>query len=455
MPGRKPEGRNITRTGEVMAKIKITKRSVEALKTTSKDYFAFDTDLPGFGVRVMPSGKRFFLVQYRRHGRTRRVTIGQFGIVTAELARREATIKLGSVRGANGDPAALRDAERQSATMKELGERFLTQYVPTRCKPSTQAEYRRSVELFLDPLFAKQRVRSVTTADVAEMHGSLSHIPYQANRTLGVLSKMMNLAETWGIRDKHTNPCERIERYPERKRERFLSPKELQRLGQALTAAEVCETESKYAVAAFRILLLTGCRLSEIQMLEWRHVDLNGKELRLSDSKTGAKTVHLGEAAVALLGALPRVTGNPYVIVGKKEKTHLTDLQHPWRRIREAAELSDVRIHDLRHTFAWGGLLVGEGLAMIGKLLGHTQVQTTARYAHLAADPIKQAATKISDRLALALLGALDELRTGRAEQRATSTENGDGENEAAVAFQRSGNSSFRRCPLRFRDRDA
>ena len=123
-------------------------------------------------------------------------------------------------------------------TMKELGERFLTQYVPVRCKPSTQAEYRRAVELFLDPFFAKQRVRSVTTADVAELHGSLSHIPYQANRTLGVLSKMMNLAEIWGIRDKHTNPCEDVERYPERKRERFLSPKELQRLGQALAAAE-------------------------------------------------------------------------------------------------------------------------------------------------------------------------------------------------------------------------
>ena len=118
-----------------------------------------------------------------------------------------------------------------------------------------------------------------------------------------------------------------IERYPESKRERFLSPKELQRLGQALTAAEVSETENKYAVAAFRILLLTGCRLSEIQTLEWRHVDVNEKELRLPDSKTGAKTVHLGEAAVALLEALPRVTGNPYVIVGKKEKTHLTDLQ--------------------------------------------------------------------------------------------------------------------------------
>jgi hypothetical protein len=159
-------GRNVTRTGTGMAKIKIAKRTVEALKVASKDYIAFDTDLPGFGVRVMPSGKRFFLVQYRRHGRTRRVMIGQFGIVTAELARREATIKLGSVRGADG-PAVLRDANRQSTTMKELGERFLTQYVPVRCKPSTQAEYRRSVELFLDPFFAKQRVRSVTTPDVA------------------------------------------------------------------------------------------------------------------------------------------------------------------------------------------------------------------------------------------------------------------------------------------------
>lgn len=351
----------------------------------------------------MPSGKRFFLVQYRRHGRTRRVMIGQYGVVTAELARREATIKLGSVRGANGDPAALRDAERQSTTMKELGERFLTQYVSTRCKPSTQAEYRRSVELFLDPFFAKQPVRSVTTAEVAELHGSLSHIPYQANRTLGVLSKMMNLAETWGIRDKHTNPCEDVERFPERKRERFLSPRELQRLGQALTAAEVHQTETKYAIAAFRILLLTGCRLSEIQRLEWHHVDLQQKELRLPDSKTGAKTVHLGDTVVALLETLPRVACNPYVIVGKKKKTHLTDLQHPWRRIRETAGLTDVRIHDLRHTFASGGLLVGEGLAMIGKLLGHSQVQTTARYAHLASDPVKQAATKISDLLALAL----------------------------------------------------
>jgi len=374
---------------------KLTKRTVEALKVEEKDYIAFDAELPGFGVRVMPSGRRFFLVQYRRHGRTRRVMIGQFGPITAENARREATRLLGQVRGAGADPAAVRDAERLSATVKELGQRFLKQHTETRCKPTTQREYRRSVELFIDPFFGNQRVGSVQPADVADLHGSMAHIPYQANRTLGVLSKMMSLAETWGMRDRHTNPCELIQRYPEHKRERFLSGKELQRLGDVLARAETEQTESRYAVTAIRLLLLTGCRLSEIQKLEWRHVDIERGELHLPDSKTGAKTVYLG---------------NPYVIAGKRDGAHLTDLQHPWRRLRAAADLEGVRIHDLRHTFASGGLAVGEGLSMIGKLLGHTQVQTTARYAHLASDPMKAAANKISERLASALQNAAEDL---------------------------------------------
>lgn len=386
-----------------MAKDKLTKRFVEGLDKREKDYIIFDTELPGFGIRVMPSGKRFFLIQYRRHGRTRRVMIGQFGPVTAEIARKEATRMLGDVRGNDGDPAAVRDRERQSATVTELGDRFLKEHVAVRCKPSTQAEYKRCVELFINPFFGKQRARSVSTADVAELHGAHAHIPYQANRTLGVLSKMMNLAETWGIRDKHTNPCEDIERYPEHKRERFLSAKEMKRLGEVLSLFEADGSESKYAVAAFRLLLLTGCRLSEIQTLRWDYVDLDEGQLNLPDSKTGAKTIHLGDAAVEILEKLPRVDDNPYVIVGKFEGTHLTDLQRPWRRIRKEAGLDNVRIHDLRHTFASGGLLVGEGLPMIGKLLGHTQVQTTARYAHLANDPLKAAASKISERLAAAL----------------------------------------------------
>jgi len=386
-----------------MSKEKLTKRSVEQLGMKEKDYIVFDSDLPGFGVRVMPSGKRFFLIQYRRHGRTRRVMLGQFGPVTAERARRDAMVMLGNVRGADGDPAALRDQERQSTSVKELGERFLKEHVAVRCKPRTQSEYKRAVDLFIDPFFGTQRARTVTPADVADLHGTYSHIPYQANRTLGVLSKMMSLAETWGIRDKHTNPCEDIEHYPEHKREHFLSAKEIHRLGEVLKQAEADGTESKYAVAAFRLLLLTGCRLSEIQTLKWAYVNLDENEINLPDSKTGAKTIYIGEAVRDLLEDLPRADDNPYVIVGKVEGHYLTDLQKPWRRVRKAAGIEEARIHDLRHTFASGGLLVGEGLPMIGKLLGHTQVQTTARYAHLADDPIKAAATRISARLAAAL----------------------------------------------------
>jgi integrase/uncharacterized protein (DUF433 family) len=382
---------------------KLTKTVVERLEVRSKDYILFDGSLPGFGCRVMPSGKRFFLIQYRRNGRTRRVALGQFGPTTAEVARQQALRLLGQVKGAGADPAADRNLDRQSATVTDLGKRFLEQHVAVRCKRSTQAEYRRAVELFITPFFKAQRVRAVNSADVADFHGSLSKIPYQANRALGVLRKMMNLAEVWGLRDKHSNPCEDIEKYPELKRERFLSKGELKALGEALTAYETTGQESFYAVAAFRLLLLTGCRLGEIQTLKWSYVEFETGELRLPDSKTGAKVVHLGASAVNTLRAITRQRDNPHVIPGKKAGSYLTDLQRPWRKIREAAGLDDVRIHDLRHTFASGGVALGEGLPMIGKLLGHTQVQTTARYAHLASDPVKAAATKIADSLAAAL----------------------------------------------------
>ena len=220
---------------------------------------------------------------------------------------------------------------------------------------------------------------------------------------LGVLSKMMNLAEVWGMRDKRTNSCDDVKGFAERKRERFLSPEEIERLDAALQEAERTGAESRFAVAAFRLLLLTGCRLREIQTLKWSYIGFKAGRFRLPDSKTGPKTVYLGDAVVELLRKLPEVDGNPYVIVGKLEGRHLTDLQHPWRRIRKTAGLEDVRIHDLRHTYASDGVLAGEGLPMIGKLLGHTQLQTTARYGHLADHPVREAATRIAGRLALAL----------------------------------------------------
>ena len=158
------------------------------------------------------------------------------------------------------------------------------------------------------------------------------------------------------------------------------------------------------SIAAARLLMLTGCRLGEIMTCKWEHVDIPGKALRLPDSKTGAKVVHLGQPAVDVLEKIERVEGNPWVIVGTKPGARLSDLQPFWQRVRARAGLKDVRIHDLRHTFASTAVASGQGLPMIGKLLGHTQVQTTARYAHLAADPVKSAADSVSRQLAHALL---------------------------------------------------
>ena len=316
----------------------------------------------------------------------------------AEARARAAEIVSGARAGKN--PAAQNGADAKALTMRELGRRFLDECVPAHCKASTAAEYRRSVELFVDPRIGRRPVPDIQRSDIAALHHDMRATPYQANRTLGVLSKMFNLAELWGLRPDGSNLCRHVKRFREEKRERFLSDAEYRRLGEMLKEIERDGSETPSAIAAVRLLMLTGCRLSEIQKLRWEHVALDAGELRLPDTKTGAKVVHLGDPAIEVLRGLRRPDDNPWVIAGRKPGSHLTDLQHPWRRIRMRAGLDDVRLHDLRHSFASGGLLVGEGLPMIGKLLGHTQVQTTARYAHLANDPLKAAANRIASRIA-------------------------------------------------------
>ena len=375
---------------------KITKRAVDALKSLEREHVVWDDDLKGFGVRVHPSGRKVFIVKTRYQGRIIKMTIGPHHAVSAAYARVRAAEIITDAR-AGKNPKGRRS---NAPTMRALGERFLKEYVPNHCKQSTAAEYRRSVELFINPRIGKLRVPDVQRSDIAALHHDLRETPYQANRTLGVLSKIFNLAELWELRPDGSNPCRHVKRFKEEKRERFLSDEEYQRLGSALREIEQERSETPAAIAAIRLLMLTGCRLSEIQKLRWEHVDLEAGELKLPETKTGAKVVHLGEPAIAVLRGIERGGDNPWVIAGRKEDSHLTDLQHPWRRIRARAGLDDLRIHDLRHSFASGGLLVGEGLPMIGKLLGHTQVQTTARYAHLANDPVKSAANRIANRIA-------------------------------------------------------
>jgi integrase len=278
-----------------------------------------------------------------------------------------------------------------------------TKAVPQHCKQSTACEYKRAVELFINPALGPYRISDVLRADVARFHHELRDRPYQANRALGVLSKMFNLAEQWGLRPDGSNPCRHVKKYREHKKERYLTMPELQRLGAALTTAQRQQTESPFVTAAIGLLVLTGARLNEILTLKWDYVDLAEAVLRLPDSKTGAKLIYLNDAAVNLLRAMPRMAGNPYVIAGKKAGSRLINLQKPWRRLRAQAGLNDVRIHDLRHSFASVGAGAGMSLPVIGKLLGHSQPVTTARYAHLAADPVRAASNQIGDRITAAM----------------------------------------------------
>jgi integrase len=264
-------------------------------------------------------------------------------------------------------------------------------------------EYKRSVDLFISPRLGTFKVGDVKRRDIAELHHDLREIPYQANRTLGVLSKLFNLAEVWGLRPDGSNPCRHVKKYPERRRERHLSPDEIGQLGQTLSEAERSGSEPQPVIDAVRLLMLTGARLSEIQTLKWEHIQ--DRYIALPDSKTGAKRIPLGKDALQVLSRIKQLPNNPYVIVGTLPGQHWTDMQRPWRRIRAKAALPNLRIHDLRHTFASIAVGGGESLAIIGRLLGHTQVQTTARYAHLAPDPLHDTADRIAAQISSAMLG--------------------------------------------------
>jgi integrase len=210
---------------------------------------------------------------------------------------------------------------------------------------------------------------------------------------------MLNLAEEWGLRCDGSNPCRHVKKYREEKRERYLTDAELQSLGAVLVNAQADAADRPFAIAAVWLLILTGARLSEILTLKWSHVDVDNGVLRLPDSKTGPKLIYLNSAAIALLRTIPRLEGNPYVIVGKRPGARLVNLQKVWRRLRAQAGLDDVRIHDLRHSFASVAVGSGMSLPMIGKLLGHTQPTTTARYAHLGADPMRAASNLVGTKI--------------------------------------------------------
>lgn len=384
-----------------MPKLKLTKRAVEAAKPVDRDIILWDNELKGFGCKITPKGKRVYFAYYRtREGRQRRPTIGVHGATTCEKARETAREWLAD---RDSDPSGERQARKDAPIVAEFARRYMEQHAETKKRAKSVDNDRRMLDRFILPAFGNRKLAEVTREDVWKLHHRLEGTPYQANRVLALISKMFNLAERWGLRPDGTNPCKHVARYRERKRGRFLSEAELARLSQVLAEAEQTCTETPVVIAAIRLLLFTGARLSEILTLGWEHVDVEGECLRLPDSKTGPKVVYLPPAALEILAGLEHHEDNPYVIAGAKLGKHLINLQKPWSRIRAKAGLDDVRIHDLRHSFASMAVAGGLSLPVIGALLGHTQPATTARYAHLADDPLKRAANLTGARIAAAM----------------------------------------------------
>ena len=393
----------------------ISNRMVAALDVT-RDTVFWDRELTGFGVRAYPSGGRAYVAQTRGPEGSRRVTVGRHGVINADEARRRAALIIARVKAGEEPLPASRSARPANGpTVAELAARYLEEHVAVRCKPKTAETARTTVNRYILPALGKLPSMAVRRTQVMALHHRLADRPAMANAVLATLSHMYTLAEGWGAISEGTNPCRSVVKYPARRRERFLTDAEFDRLGRVLDEAPVRGGASPAAIAAIRLLMLTGCRKNEILALRWEDVDLEAGDLTLADAKTGPRTVSLSPAAVKLLAGLPREPGNPWVIPGHKAGTHMRTIDDAWYALRARAGLDDVRLHDLRHSFASRALALGESLPMIGKLLGHSRLETTARYAHLARDTIHEAAARVADSIAADILDeqVLDPRETG------------------------------------------
>lgn len=457
-------GREAARAGVEMAKL--TKRIVDAIEPTDKDIFLWDDELPGFGLRVKPSGVRSYLVQYRTvEGRTRRLAFARHGVLTPDEARKQARSLLAEVADGK-DPSGERHRLREAPTVADLCARYLKEHVDVFNKPSTIREAHRLVNKWIVPKLGGMKVEGVARDDIMKLHRSMAETPRQANLTLSVLSKIFGLAEMWGLRPENSSPCRRVKRYPEVRRERFLSEPELQRLGEVLNASEAEGRDMPGVIAAIRLLALSGCRMGEVLALQWGHVDFQTGALALPDGKTGARVHTVGAPALSLLAALPRSEGSPWVIQGGTIGKPLRGdtLEGAWARIRKratvllwrdspdssvsglverlindlkrepsfdecenAAEeagislpggMVDVHLHDLRHTVGTYAGQAGANAFLVRDKLGHKTLAMTGRYVNRDADPLRALNDVIENRISAAMKGEDAEVISLEAQKR-------------------------------------
>ena len=368
---------------------KLTKRVVEVIKPHEKnELLIWDSELKGFGVRVFPTGRRTYFIQYRNQsGNTRRKKIGVHGIITADLARDEAKKLLGDVAKGE-DPSEKFQKEKRNPTMAELAAEYLKVYAKTKKKPLSYEGDERMVRNIVLRRFGTKKIEEVKPHDIQYLHHDLHKTPYAANRVCALLSKMFNLAIQWEWCS--DNPVKGIHKYQEQKRNRWLDDQELQKL------YDVLDSYHNQSVAnAIRLLILTGSRRNEVLGAKWEQFDLEkGVWTKPSHTTKQNKMEHLplSSQVISLLKKIKQKATAAYLFPGKIDGKPLQSIKKAWKTIRNRAALSDVRLHDLRHTHASHLVSSGLSLSIVGKLLGHTQASTTQRYAHLADEPLRQAA---------------------------------------------------------------
>ena len=397
LPAAYPNTPSNTAPVSTMPSEKLTKTAVDRLKPAKTDYIAWDDGIPGFGIRVKPTGVKSALIQYRnrRTGASRRKTLGQLGpLLSLHQARDHARLLLSEViRGE--DPAQRDKAYRAAPTISDLAEDYLARHAIPKKRPRSVANDRGMIARIILPTIGTRKVQAVGRRDIEQLHNGLRATPYQANRVLSLLSKMFSLAISWGWRT--DNPAKGLQRFAEARRERWLSEEELSRLIAVLNMHP-----NQRAATAIRLQILTGARIGEVLQARWRDFDFErGVWIKPSHHTKQKRTEYLPLAGPTLAmlmdmrqSAAPRAI---YLFPGDAKGKPLQDLKRFWRDVLEKAELADYRRHDNRHTHA--SYLVSNGLSLeiVGRLLGHTSPLTTRRYAHLADSPLRAAANQFGD----------------------------------------------------------
>lgn len=381
---------------------KLIKSLIDNSLSKGKDYIVWDNEIKGFGCRILPSGKKTYVFHYRAPltKKSSYVKIGIHGNLTVDEARTKAK-RLAFFISSEIDPKEQKKKavidSKMSMSFKEFWEVFTEKHINVTHKPSTITRNASRINKHIMPFFEKKKISDIHQDDILKFTDILSHVKGACSKCLILLSTAFERAELWGYRLKNTNPCKGVYKQPDKKMERFLTAAELNKLEEILENRQHNSKSSPYTLASIWMLLYTGCRESEILTLKWKDVHLEESYLYLEDSKVGVRTIPLNDKAKEIIQSLKKQEENPYVFCGKFPGTYLKEIKTTWRKVRTLSGIPDVRIHDLRHSFASFALKKGVDLYTVSKLLGHKNIATTTRYAHLELGHLKKATNIVAE----------------------------------------------------------